>query len=129
MTTRRIWLSRAFCAAALTAAALSGRGDARAQGAAPQILDPSLRVRTVVSGLALPISLAFLAPDDMLVLENDPRLEDRVADNLHKWEITESESLLIGRTLGIGTDIQTGLNGSLFVVSLSNGAVYEIYRR
>src|SRR4029450_5808881 len=34
---------------------------------------------------------------------DDPRLEDRVADNLHKWEITESESLLFGRDFGSGT--------------------------
>ena len=60
---------------------------------------------------------------------DDPRLDDRVADNLHKWEITESESLLIGRNFGVGTDIQTGPNGNLFVVSLSNGAVYEILGR
>ena len=60
---------------------------------------------------------------------DDPRLEDRVADNLHKWEITESESLLFGRNFGIGTDVQTGPNGNLFVVSLSDGAVYEIFRR
>jgi glucose/arabinose dehydrogenase len=59
---------------------------------------------------------------------DDPRLEDRVADNNDKFDITESESLLIGRDFGIGTDIQTGPNGNLFVVSLSNGAVYEIYR-
>jgi glucose/arabinose dehydrogenase len=59
---------------------------------------------------------------------DDPRLEDRVADNLHKWEITESESLLIGRNFGIGTDMHTGPNGTLFIVSLSNGAVYEIFR-
>jgi glucose/arabinose dehydrogenase len=58
----------------------------------------------------------------------DPRLEDRVADNSAKFDITESESLLIGRGFGIGTDIQTGPNGNLFVVSLSNGAVYEVYR-
>ena len=60
---------------------------------------------------------------------DDPRLEDRVADNLHKWEITESESLLIGRNFGVGTDMQTGPNGNLFVVSLSNGAIYEIAGR
>jgi glucose/arabinose dehydrogenase len=60
---------------------------------------------------------------------DDPRLDDRVADNRHKWEITESESLLIGRNFGIGTDVQTGPNGNLFIVSLSNGAVYEIFRR
>jgi aldose sugar dehydrogenase len=59
---------------------------------------------------------------------DDPRLDDRVADNTAKFDITESESLLIGRDFGVGTDIQTGPNGNLFVVSLSNGAVYEIYR-
>ena len=59
---------------------------------------------------------------------DDPRLEDRVADNLCKFEITESESLLFGRNFGIGTDIQTGPNGNLFVVSNSNGAIYEIFR-
>ncbi len=60
---------------------------------------------------------------------DDPRLEDRVADNVAKHEITESESLLIGRDFGISTDIETGPNGNLFVVSLSNGAIYEIFRR
>src|SRR5688572_9828943 len=59
---------------------------------------------------------------------DDPRLEDRVADNLAKHELTESESLLIGRNFGVVTDIETGPNGNLFVVSLSNGAVYEIFR-
>ena len=59
---------------------------------------------------------------------DDPRLEDRVADNTAKFNITESESLLFGSNFGIGTDIQTGPNGNLFVVSLSNGIVYEIYR-
>jgi glucose/arabinose dehydrogenase len=60
---------------------------------------------------------------------DDPRLEDRIADNMDKFDIIESESLLIGRGFGIGTDIQTGPNGNLFVVSLSNGAIYEIFRR
>jgi glucose/arabinose dehydrogenase len=70
---------------------------------------------------------------------DDPRLEDRVADNLDKPSptdpaanaraIIESESLLFGRNFGIATDIKTGPNGNLFVVSLSNGAIYEIFRR
>jgi aldose sugar dehydrogenase len=60
---------------------------------------------------------------------DDPRLEDRVADNNHKFDITESESLLFGRDFGIATDIETGPNGNLFVVSLDRGAVYEIARR
>jgi glucose/arabinose dehydrogenase len=60
---------------------------------------------------------------------DDPRLEDRVADNLAKHEITESESLLIGRDFGVGSDIETGPNGNLYVVSISNGAIYEVFRR
>lgn len=60
---------------------------------------------------------------------DDPRLEDRVADNLAKHEITESESLLIGRNFGVVTDIRTGPNGNLFVVSLTQGTIYEIFRR
>jgi glucose/arabinose dehydrogenase len=60
---------------------------------------------------------------------DDPRLEDRVADNVAKFDITESESLLFGRNFGIGTDIETGPNGNLYVVSLDQGAVYEIFRR
>jgi glucose/arabinose dehydrogenase len=59
---------------------------------------------------------------------DDPRLEDRVADNLAKHEITESESLLFGRNFGVATDVRTGPNGNLFVVSLTDGAIYEIHR-
>ncbi len=60
---------------------------------------------------------------------DDPRLEDRVADNPDFHDMTESESLLIGRDFGIITDIETGPNGNLFVVSLTQGAIYEIFRR
>jgi glucose/arabinose dehydrogenase len=63
------------------------------------------------------------------VAVDDPRLEDRVADNLAKFDGTESETLQFGSGFGVGTDIQTGPNGNLFVVSLSNGTVYEIFRR
>ena len=58
---------------------------------------------------------------------NDQRLNDQVADNIEKFDITESETLLIGKNFGIATDIETGPNGNLFVVSLTQGAVYEIY--
>ena len=57
----------------------------------------------------------------------DRRLIDRVADNNDKFDITESETLLIGRNFGVGTDIETGPNGNLYVVSLSHGAIYEIF--
>jgi glucose/arabinose dehydrogenase len=59
---------------------------------------------------------------------DDQRLDDRVADNLAKHELTESESLLIGRNFGVTTDIETGPNGNLFLVSLTHGKIYEIYR-
>ncbi len=60
---------------------------------------------------------------------DDPRLADRVADNTAKHDITESESLLFGSGFGVSTDIETGRNGNLFVVSLSSGTIYEIYKK
>jgi len=58
----------------------------------------------------------------------DPKLADLVADNTAKHDGTESESLMFGSGFGVGTDIQTGPRGNLFVVSTSSGSVYEIYR-
>lgn len=60
---------------------------------------------------------------------DDPRLEDRVADNNAKFDITESEDLLFGRNFGVGTDVQTGPNGNLYVVSLDRGVIYEVFRK
>jgi glucose/arabinose dehydrogenase len=60
---------------------------------------------------------------------DDPRLDDRVADNVHKWDITESESLLFGRNFGVVTDVVTAPNGNLVLVSLSDGAIYEVFRK
>ncbi len=54
---------------------------------------------------------------------------DGVADNMDKFDLTESDGLLFGENFGISTDVQTGPNGNLYVVSHSHGAVYEIFRR
>jgi glucose/arabinose dehydrogenase len=62
------------------------------------------------------------------IASTDARLADRVADNTAKFDPTESESLIFGTGFGIGTDIHTGPNGNLFVVSLTKGAVYEVFR-
>ena len=70
-----------------------------------------------------------LTGNRLKIAVDDPRLEDRVADNLGKFDITESESLLFGENFGVATDIHTGPNGNLFVVSLTHGAIYEIFRR
>jgi len=69
-----------------------------------------------------------LSADRRHLTFSDRRLRDGVADNLDKFDVTESESLRFGTGFGIGTDIHTGPNGHLYVVSLSNGAIYEIHR-
>ena len=69
-----------------------------------------------------------LTADHTNIAVDDPRLADRVADNVCKFNITESETLLFGRNFGIVTDVLTGPNGNLVVVSLSNGLIYDIYR-
>ncbi|MDT7541598.1 MAG: hypothetical protein QOE33_1502 [Acidobacteriota bacterium] len=64
-----------------------------------------------------------------LDLSADPRLSDRVADNAAKFDLTESETLLVGRDFGITTDIETAPSGNVFVVSNTNGAIYELSAR
>ena len=44
------------------------------------MLVPRLDVRTVVSGLEMPISMAFLGANDMLVLEKDSGQVKRVVN-------------------------------------------------
>jgi hypothetical protein len=67
-----------------------------------------------------------LTPDRLHFAFSDSRLNDLVADNLDKFDITESESLLIGRDFGITSDIETGPNGDVYVVSNTNSSVYQI---
>ena len=62
----------------------------------------------------------------------DPRLADRVADNLfraQKFEGTESETLQIGRGFGTTPDIEQGPDGNLYVVSVTDSAIYKISRK
>lgn len=61
----------------------------------------------------------------------DPRLADRVADNLfraQKFEGTESETLIIGRGFGVTTDLVVGPDGNLYVVSITDNTIYKISR-
>jgi aldose sugar dehydrogenase len=50
------------------------------QGVGPFVKDPNLKVETVVSGLDLPTSMAFLGPNDFLVLEQHKGTVQRVTD-------------------------------------------------
>lgn len=40
----------------------------------PEVFDPRLEVEEVVEGLHVPTSMAFLGPDDFLILEKDLKL-------------------------------------------------------
>jgi glucose/arabinose dehydrogenase len=86
-------------------------------------------------GLSVPepdggVLLRFELTDDRRrIAVDEPALQDRVDDNSDANTITESTAMIIGRDFGIVTDIQTGPNGNLFVVSLSNGTIYEVFRR
>ena len=74
-----------------------------------------------------------LTPDRLHVdVSADPRLADRVADNLRraqKFDPTESESLIIGEGFGITPSIEQGPDGNLYVVSNTDGVIYRISRR
>jgi hypothetical protein len=55
-------------------------------------------------------------------------LQDRVADNNAKFDLTESQALIIGEGYGIATDLKMSPSGTLYVVSHSKGTIYEIFR-
>ncbi len=70
-----------------------------------------------------------LTGDRRNVAVTDPRLNDHVADNVAKFDITESESLLFGRNFGTITSIRTGPDGTLYLASIDHGNIYQIARR
>src|ERR1044072_521400 len=70
-----------------------------------------------------------LSSDRKTIAVTDSRLNDKVADNSDKFDLSESESLVVGRDFGITTDIQSAPAGGVYVVSLSDGAVYEVCPR
>ncbi len=82
----------------------------------------------VAAPMGGPLFRLQLSQDRRHLAFADPRLQDRVADNNKKSDLTESESLLFGSGFGTVTDIQTGPNGSLYIVSIDHGVIYEIYR-
>jgi len=64
-----------------------------------------------------------------LDLSADPRLADGVADNATKFDGAESETLLIGQGFGITPAIEQGPDGNLYIVSLTDGVIYQIRRK
>jgi aldose sugar dehydrogenase len=60
---------------------------------------------------------------------DDPRLADGVADNLRKFGPEESETLIVGKGFGTTPSIEQGPDGNLYVVSITDGAIYMISRQ
>jgi aldose sugar dehydrogenase len=55
----------------------------------PTLVDSALRLSTVVSGLALPTSIAFLGEDDFLVLEKDTGRVVRVTNGVNRGAVLD----------------------------------------
>ena len=82
-----------------------------------------------VGGTGGSLYLFYLTADRLHVdVSDDPRLADRVADNLQKFEGKESEILLIGTGFGITPDIEQGPDGNIYIVSITDGVIYKISR-
>ena len=107
----------------------AGIGFVRGRGLGPQFSGDLFVGFSVPEPLGGPLFHFNLTGNRRKIGVDDARLNDRVADNLTFHEMTESESLLIGTDFGVVTDIQTGPNGNLFVISLSDGRIYEIFNR
>lgn len=56
----------------------------------------------------------------------DSRLDDLVADNAFKFDITESESLKVGQGFGIVPDIRTSPTETVVLSSLDQGVIYDL---
>ena len=70
------WLRR------LTPALFAALVFAAPAHAQPTVVDPELGVRTAASGLVTPTSIAFLGPNDMLVLEKQTGRVQRVVNGV-----------------------------------------------
>ncbi len=100
--------------AALLATTLAAA--AQAQGPAPTVTDSKLIVRSVVSGLELPTTLAFLGADDFLVLEKNSGRVVRVTGGVARGAVLD---------LAVNNASERGLLGiALHPDFAENGWVY-----
>src|SRR5215218_7954494 len=76
-----VLLGLAAVLAALGATAAPDRASGQAQ-AGPTLLVPNLALRTVVDGLEVPTSIAFLGRNDLLVLEKNSGMVKRVVNGV-----------------------------------------------
>ncbi|MDQ5876886.1 MAG: PQQ-dependent sugar dehydrogenase, partial [Thermoproteota archaeon] len=57
---------------------------------------------------------------------NDPRLLDLVADPVKEGDNSELSSLILGEGFGRITDIETGPDGFLYILTYEDGNIYRI---
>jgi glucose/arabinose dehydrogenase len=88
--------------------------------AAPTLQDPSLKVEEVVSGLSLPTTMAFIGPDDILVLQKDDgRVRRVIGGVLQPGEVLD---------VAVNSDSERGLLGiALHPDFETNHLVYLYY--
>jgi glucose/arabinose dehydrogenase len=86
----------------------------------------SARAFSQVGGTGGSLFRLKLSRDRKKIDVEDPALAERVADNLTKFGPTESETLLIGSGFGTTPSIEQGPDGNLYVVSITDGAIYRI---
>jgi glucose/arabinose dehydrogenase len=89
----------------------------------------SARAFSMVGGTGGDLFRFTLARSRKRVDPTDVRIAEGIADNLAKFDPTESESLIVGKGFGTTPSIEQGPDGNLYVVSITDGAVYKISRR
>src|SRR5262245_5075086 len=118
-------LSRSALLLTLIVSAAGSPDSVRAQ-AGPSLVDPNLAVRTVVSGLNSPTTMAFLGPADFLVLEKSTGRVKRVVGGVVTSTVLDlavnsaSERGLLG--IALHPDFPTNPGVYLYWTESSSGA-------
>src|ERR671911_1651234 len=107
---------RSAGSALVVAAAVSLASAGAVQAQAPEVVDANLGVRSAGSGLIQPVAMAFIGPDDMLVLEKASGRVQRVVDGTAQGAVLD---------LAVNSNSERGLLGiALHPNFASNGFVY-----
>jgi glucose/arabinose dehydrogenase len=85
----------------------------------PSVADPNLKVELVSEGLDLPTTMAFLGPDDFIVLEKDKGTVLRVTNG-----IISNKSLL---DVNVANSVERGMLGVAVTKNMSKTFVFLYY--
>ncbi len=85
----------------------------------PSVIDPNFTVETVVSGLSSPTTMAFLGPDDILVLQkNDGKVMRVLGGELQEEPVLD---------VAVANNSERGLLGIVIIKSSSDTLVYLFF--